>query len=72
MEKNQQQRLHLYYAGFLKDGTLFDTSLENVATTFGKFDQQRAVQGGYEPIRSKQEKKDGMIPGFIEGIKNVF
>jgi peptidylprolyl isomerase len=51
--------------GFLKDGTLFDTSLENVATTFGKSDQQRAVQGGYEPIPF-QAGKDGMIPGFIE------
>jgi peptidylprolyl isomerase len=43
-------------AGFLKDGTLFDTSLD-VATTFGKFDQQRAVQGGYEPIPFQAGKK---------------
>jgi peptidylprolyl isomerase len=42
--------------GLPKDGTLFDTSLEN-DTTFGKFDQQRAVQGGYEPIPFQAGKK---------------
>jgi peptidylprolyl isomerase len=63
--------LSIAYAGFLKDGTLFDTSIENVATAFGKYDQQRAVQGGYEPIPFQAGKKDGMIPGFIEGIEQM-
>lgn len=63
--------LLIAYAGFLKDGTLFDTSIENVAKTFGKFDQQRAVQGGYEPIPFQAGKIEGMIPGFIEGIEQM-
>lgn len=63
--------LLIAYAGFLKDGTLFDTSVEKVAKTFGKYDQQRAVQGGYEPIPFQAGRKDGMIPGFIEGIEQL-
>jgi peptidylprolyl isomerase len=63
--------LLIAYAGFLKDGTLFDTSIENVATTFGKYDQQRAAQGAYQPIPFQAGKKDGMIPGFIEGIEQM-
>ena len=63
--------LSIAYAGFLKDGTLFDTSIEDVAKTFGKHDQQRAAQGGYEPIPFQAGKKDGMIPGFIEGLEQM-
>jgi len=63
--------IYINYAGFLEDGTLFDTSLENVATNFGKFDQQRANANQYVPIPFQAGKKDGMIPGFIEGIENI-
>ena len=59
------------YAGFLEDGTLFDTSLENVAKDFGKLDKQRADAKQYLPIPFQAGKKDGMIPGFIEGIENM-
>jgi peptidylprolyl isomerase len=43
-------------AGFLKDGTLFDTSLEKLPHLENS-DQQRAVQGGYEPIPFQAGKK---------------
>ncbi len=59
------------YAGFLEDGTLFDTSLENVAKEFGKYDKQRADANQYQPISFQSGKKDGLIPGFIEGIENM-
>jgi peptidylprolyl isomerase len=59
------------YAGFLEDGTLFDTSLENVAKDFGKYDKQRADANQYLPIPFQAGKKEGMIPGFIEGIENI-
>jgi len=61
----------IHYAGFLEDGTLFDTSLENVAKDFGKLDKQRADAKQYLPITFQAGKKDGMIPGFIEGIENL-
>ena len=55
------------YAGYLENGQLFDTSYEDVAKLFGKFNQQRAQQGGYTPIPSTIGNLQ-FIPGFIEGI----
>jgi len=63
--------IYIHYAGFLEDGQLFDTSIENVAKTFGKFDQNRADQDGYQPIPFQAGRKDGMIPGFIEGLEKL-
>lgn len=55
------------YAGYLENGELFDTSYEDVAKLFGKFNQQRAQQGGYTPIPSTIGNLQ-FIPGFIKGI----
>ncbi|MFA9188059.1 peptidylprolyl isomerase [Flavobacterium magnesitis] len=63
--------VHINYAGFLEDGQLFDTSIENVAQTFGKYDPNRAAQGGYQPIPFQAGRKDGLIPGFIEGLEKM-
>lgn len=61
----------IHYAGFLEDGKLFDASIESVAKTFGKYDENRAAQNGYQPIPFQAGKKDGMIPGFIEGLEKL-
>lgn len=61
----------IHYAGFLEDGELFDASLESVAKTFGKYDENRAAQNGYQPIPFQAGRKDGMIPGFIEGLEQL-
>jgi len=63
--------IFIHYAGFLENGTLFDTSIENVAKTFGKFDPARAAAKQYIPIPFQAGKKDGLIPGFIEGIEKM-
>lgn len=63
--------IYIHYAGFLENGLLFDTSIENVAQTFGKFDQARADAKQYQPIPFQAGRKDGMIPGFIEGIEQL-
>lgn len=61
----------IHYAGFLEDGELFDSSIESVAKVFGKYDENRAAQNGYQPIPFQAGKKDGMIPGFIEGLEKL-
>lgn len=63
--------IYIHYAGFLEDGTLFDSSIEEVSKTFGKFDPNRAAQKGYQPIPFQAGRKDGMIPGFIEGLEKL-
>jgi cyclophilin family peptidyl-prolyl cis-trans isomerase len=64
-------QVYIHYAGFLEDGTLFDSSIAEVNKTFGKFDSARAEQNGYQPIPFQAGKKDGLIPGFIEGIEKL-
>ena len=63
--------IYIHYAGFLEDGSLFDSSIESVCKEFGKFDPNRAAQNGYQPIPFQAGRKDGMIPGFIEGIEKL-
>lgn len=63
--------VYIHYAGFLENGTLFDSSIEDVSQTFGKFDPARAAAKQYIPIPFQIGKKDGLIPGFIEGIEKM-
>jgi len=60
--------IYVHYAGYLEDGTLFDSSYEAVNKVYGKFDQNRANQNGYQPFPFPYGKKDGLIAGFLEGI----
>ncbi|MBX9807653.1 MAG: FKBP-type peptidyl-prolyl cis-trans isomerase, partial [Flavobacteriaceae bacterium] len=59
------------YAGYFEDGTLFDSSYEEVCKTYGKFDANRASQNGYRAFPFEAGKKDGMIPGFLEGLSLI-
>lgn len=63
--------VYIHYAGYLENGSLFDSSIEGVAKTFGKFDPNKAAQNGYQPMPFQAGKKDGLIPGFIEGIEQL-
>ena len=56
------------YAGYFEDGTLFDSSIAEVCKTYGKYDANRDTQGGYKSFPFEAGKKDGMIPGFLEGL----
>lgn len=63
--------IFVHYAGYLEDGSLFDSSYEEVSKKFGKYDEQRAAQNGYQPFPFQAGKKDGLIPGFLEAINNM-
>jgi peptidyl-prolyl cis-trans isomerase A (cyclophilin A) len=56
------------YAGYLEDGSLFDSSVEAVCKEYGKYDENRAKANGYQPFPFKYGTKDGLIPGFTEGV----
>lgn len=57
-----------HYAGFLEDGTLFDTSMEDVAKQHNNFNERKAQAGMYIPIPMKIDPATGLIPGFKEGL----
>jgi cyclophilin family peptidyl-prolyl cis-trans isomerase len=61
----------IHYAGFLENGSLFDSSIQDILKTYGKLDESRAAQGGYQPIPFQAGAKEGLIPGFIEGIEQL-
>lgn len=63
--------VYIHYAGFLENGILFDTSEEATSKTFGKFIPEKAAANQYVPIPFQAGRKDGLIPGFIEGIEKM-
>nr|WP_297308357.1 peptidylprolyl isomerase [uncultured Flavobacterium sp.] len=68
---SQGEEVLVNYAGFFKDGSLFDTGIEEIATKFNKFDLKRKAANGYEPFPFNYGSKTGLIQGFIEGIENL-
>jgi peptidyl-prolyl cis-trans isomerase A (cyclophilin A) len=63
------QQVYVQYAGYLEDGTLFDSSDPEIARAYGKYDANRDAQGGYLPLAHKMSNKTGFIPGFTEGLE---
>ncbi|MFD1095486.1 peptidylprolyl isomerase [Salegentibacter chungangensis] len=63
--------VNVSYAGYFADGTLFDTSREELAREMGVFNQTRKDQNGYGPMTTKFGPDAPMIPGFKEGIQQM-
>lgn len=61
-------QVFVHYAGYLEDGTLFDSSIEEVNLNYGTFDKNRAEQNGYMPFPFTAGAKSGLIPGFLETL----
>tara|TARA_R110000850_G_scaffold115256_3_gene230603 strand:+ start:35430 stop:36560 length:1131 start_codon:yes stop_codon:yes gene_type:complete len=59
------------YAGYFENGQMFDTSYADVAEQYGKLDVRRKEMNGYAPFPFEYGKKQGLIPGFIEGLENM-
>jgi peptidylprolyl isomerase len=51
-----------------EDGELLMPVLKMLQKHLGNTMKNRAAQNGYQPIPFRR-KKDGMIPGFIEGLE---
>ncbi len=60
--------IYIHYSGYLDDGSLFQSSHEEVSKTCGKFDANAAAQNAYQPFPFQAGKKDGLIPGFLEAV----
>jgi peptidyl-prolyl cis-trans isomerase A (cyclophilin A) len=63
--------VYVHYAGFFENADLFDSSYENVSRDFGKLDERRAAAKQYQPFPFQIGKKDGLIPGFLEGLEKM-
>ena len=65
------QKVNVYYAGYLEDGTLFDSNKEETATMYNKFDQRRKQGGGYNPTPMDYSPDAQLIAGFKEGLQQM-
>ena len=64
-------KILMNYAGYLENGTLFDSNLEEIAKKYEVWDQRRADGGGYAPTPSDYSKDARLIPGFREGLLSL-
>jgi peptidyl-prolyl cis-trans isomerase A (cyclophilin A) len=62
------QKVNVMYAGYLMDGTLFDSNYEEVARKYGTFDSNREQGGGYMPVPMDYSPESRLIAGFREGL----
>lgn len=59
-------KVKVNYSGFLMDGTLFDSSIKEVAENFGIYDERREP---YEPLEIFYGPMARVIPGWKEGVQ---
>jgi len=62
------QKVNVMYAGYLMDGTLFDSNYEEIARKYGTFDWNREQGGGYMPVPMDYSPESRLIAGFREGL----
>ncbi|MEL6810271.1 MAG: peptidylprolyl isomerase [Bacteroidota bacterium] len=68
MKPEEGSKIRMNYAGYLVDGTLFDSNRLEIAEKYDAVDQRRLAQGGYNPAVSDYGKEARLIPGFREGL----
>ncbi len=65
------QTVLIDYAGYLEDGSLFDTSMVDAAKNNGKYDEARDKKGGYKPFPMIYNQSARLVPGFREAMLNM-
>lgn len=62
------QYVMVNYAGWLTNGTLFDSNVPEVALKFNQLNPGRRDQGGYQPVPMLFSPEAPLFPGFREGL----
>ncbi|WP_297765768.1 peptidylprolyl isomerase [uncultured Muriicola sp.] len=65
------QKVLVNYAGYLEDGSMFDSNYEEVAKKYKVYNQDRKDGGGYEPFPMDYSPDARLIPGFKEGMMSM-
>ena len=56
------------YAGYLRNGALFDSNIKEVEESYGKYQAMREQQNGYQPIPFPYTPSAQFIPGSKEAL----
>ncbi|MBT8306074.1 MAG: peptidylprolyl isomerase [Maribacter sp.] len=62
------QQVKVFYAGYLENGTLFDSNIEEMAKKFNTYDERRKQGRGYEATPMLYSPEARLFPGFKEGL----
>lgn len=65
------QQVNVMYAGYLPDGSLFESNYEEIAKKYGTYDERRAQGGGYMPAPMTYATNSGLVAGFEEGLLSM-
>ena len=65
---NEGDQIMMNYAGYLTNGTLFDSNIREKEEKFEMLNPQKVARNGYAPSLSDYSKEARLIPGFREGL----
>lgn len=65
------QKVNVLYAGYLSDGSLFDSNYEAIAKKYGAYNEARKQGRGYEAVPMDYSPEARIIPGFKEGLMEM-
>ena len=65
---NHTHQVMVNYAGYLKNGTLFDSNVKEIEEAYGKYDSLREQQGGYQAFPMPYNTSAQLIPGFRDAL----
>lgn len=68
VKPNHTQQVLVNYAGYLKNGTLFDSNVKAVEEAYGKYNANRERGGGYQSFPMPYSAEAQLIAGFKEGL----
>ena len=67
-QPNHTHQVMVNYAGYLKNGTLFDSNVKEIEEAYGKYNSLREQQGGYQAFPIPYNTSAQLIPGFRDAL----
>ena len=67
-QPNHTHQVMVNYAGYLRNGTLFDSNVKEIEEAYGKYNSLREQQGGYQAFPMPDNTSAQLIPGFRDAL----
>ena len=67
-QPNHTHQVMVNYAGYLKNGPLFDSNVKEIEEAYGKYNSLSEQQGGYQAFPMPYNTSAQLIPGFRDAL----